>query len=76
MYLYSTMKKIITLLFVILFIVVTSDTFAQCPMCKASASHSEYAKSLNTGILYLLAFPFVTLGAVALIWMKNKEKFK
>lgn len=45
-------------------------------MCKAAASHSEYAKSLNTGILYLLAFPFVTIGGAMVIWKMNREKFK
>lgn len=60
----------------LILVVFATDLFAQCPMCKASASHSEYAKSLNSGILYLLAFPFVTIAGVMIIWRTNKEKFK
>ena len=70
------MKKLIPIIILILFVALSTTSFAQCPMCKAAASQSEYAKSLNTGILYLLAFPFVTIGGVMIVWKLNKEKFK
>ncbi|MFN8284681.1 MAG: hypothetical protein U0U67_15770 [Chitinophagales bacterium] len=70
------MKKIIPFVLMLILVAFATDIMAQCPMCKASASHSEYARSLNTGILYLLAFPFVTIGGVMVVWKLNKEKFK
>ncbi|HUM52507.1 MAG TPA: hypothetical protein PK431_11860 [Chitinophagales bacterium] len=70
------MKKIISLIVLLILVVLATNSYAQCPMCKAAASHSEYAKSLNTGILYLLAFPFVTIGGAMVIWKMNREKFK
>lgn len=48
---------------------------AQCAMCKTSAEHSQYAKSLNQGIEYLFLAPVVILGTVAVIWYKNRDKF-
>jgi hypothetical protein len=63
---------LLTLVF-ILFICINAD--AQCAMCKTSAEKSAYAKSLNRGIEYLLLAPFVILGTVLIIWIKNKDKF-
>ena len=48
---------------------------AQCPMCRATAEKSDYARSLNTGILYLLFAPVVFLGGVLIIWIKKKDSF-
>ena len=61
----------------ILLVVVTIHSFdAQCAMCQAAAQNSQYAKKLNTGILYLLFAPVVILGSVLLFWVKNKKKFQ
>lgn len=48
---------------------------AQCAMCTATAATSDYASSLNSGILYLLIFPIVVVGGAALYWYFNKRKF-
>ena len=54
-----------------------SSLIAQCPMCRATAEsnlqHGGTAgKGLNTGILYMLAMPYVLVGAIGLIWWKNR----
>ncbi|MCB0603196.1 MAG: hypothetical protein KDC28_18285 [Saprospiraceae bacterium] len=72
------MKKLIlpfTLALVLLMAV--SPAFAQCPMCRATAEsnlqHGGTAgKGLNTGILYMLAMPYVLVGAIGVIWWKNR----
>jgi len=57
-----------------LFVNVPSFSYAQCPMCKANVESSlkntqnQVGKGLNTGILYLLAFPYVLVGTVGVIW--------
>jgi hypothetical protein len=58
----------------LIFFVINAD--AQCAMCAATAEKSEYAKSLNKGILYLLFAPIFILGGVILLWFFNKNKFK
>lgn len=59
----------------LLFLGCCLDADAQCAMCKATSEKSAYAKSLNQGIEYLLLAPFVILGSVLLLWLKNKDKF-
>jgi hypothetical protein len=51
-------------------------TLAQCPMCKMSAEQSDIRRNLNTGILYLLAFPFLLMGGAMLWWYLNRSKFE
>lgn len=48
---------------------------AQCAMCKGSVQTSQYAKSINDGIEYMLCIPIVLVAAIALLWIKNKDKF-
>ena len=50
-------------------------SFAQCAMCKASATDSPIAKSLNKGILYLLILPFLVIFGGGYFWYKNRKKF-
>jgi hypothetical protein len=61
-------------LILLVFFVINAD--AQCAMCTATAEKSEYAKSLNKGILYLLFAPIFILGGVVLLWFFNRNKFK
>ena len=44
-------------------------------MCRAAAEGSDYAKSLNAGILYLLLAPFLFIITLIIVWIKNKDKF-
>lgn len=49
---------------------------AQCVMCKAVAEDSAEAgglgEGLNRGILYLMAVPYVLLGALGYIFFRKK----
>ncbi|MBK9107907.1 MAG: hypothetical protein IPM92_05870 [Saprospiraceae bacterium] len=71
------MKFIFTLILVIL--VVSNDIFAQCPMCRMAAesnleSGGSAGKGLNTGILYLLAIPYLMVFVLAMIWRKHRSR--
>ena len=51
---------------------------AQCAMCKAvvESSNASEAEGLNTGILYLMVFPYLLVGALFYFIIKNKRKNK
>ncbi|HRH65395.1 MAG TPA: hypothetical protein PLU53_03785 [Bacteroidia bacterium] len=74
------MKKLIfiSLLFLLLF--ASSGAVAQCSMCRRVTETNVHdggnkvGKKLNSGILYLLAIPYL-IGAVgAFTWYKNRNK--
>lgn len=55
----------------------TSNSYAQCPMCKMSAESNlknggSAGKKLNTGILYMLATPYLIIGTIGFIWWRNR----
>ncbi|HET6228093.1 MAG TPA: hypothetical protein VFF27_17550 [Bacteroidia bacterium] len=70
------MKKKIVYLF-LLFILSNANTFAQgCAMCgKVAADDAKnggtIAKGLNTGILFLMAFPYLILMTGAYFFFKK-----
>lgn len=79
------MKKMIFFLLVVLSICfLTNELAAQCAMCRASVESNistgkgTIGSGLNTGILYLMALPYLALGAIAYAWFvqykKNKSK--
>ena len=52
---------------------------AQCAMCTMNAESSvkngnTEGKGLNTGILYLLAAPYLAVAIVGFIWYKNYRR--
>jgi len=54
---------------------------AQCPMCRMSAESNlknggSSGKGLNAGILYMLATPYLMIGAIGYIWWRNQKKKK
>ena len=65
-------------LFIIIFIFFSELLSAQCAMCKAvvESGDAEMAESLNTGIIYLMAFPYILVGIAGFLfykyWKKNK----
>lgn len=65
-------QRIIALVFLLTPVVVQ----AQCAMCRASAEGTSIAKGLNTGILYLLAFPFLVIFGGGIYWYLNRKKFQ
>lgn len=64
---------------ILFFILLQQDGFSQCPMCKMAAesnmkSGGSVGKGLNTGILYLLAMPYIIVTVLAYVWKHNKQK--
>ena len=62
------------------------NSFSQCAMCRASMENSisenseSFGTSLNTGILYLFAMPYLMVAIIAYLWYrgsrKNEKKIK
>jgi hypothetical protein len=57
--------------------VVNTSSYAQCAMCKTSAESDlqaggSIAKGLNTGILYLMAIPYIILCLGAYFFFKKQ----
>ncbi len=56
-----------------------SAAHAQCPMCRMSAESNlenggSEGRGLNSGILYMLAMPYLLVGAIGYIWWRNRRK--
>lgn len=68
-------KNTISILVIFLF---SKNTFAQCAMCKAvvESGDAEIAEGLNTGIIYLMAFPYILVGIAAYLLYRNWKKNK
>jgi len=51
---------------------------AQCAMCKAvvESGDAEMAQGLNDGIMYLMVFPYLLIGALLYFIYKHKTKNK
>lgn len=52
---------------------------AQCPMCKASVESNlkdggNTGKGLNSGIMYLLAAPYLAMAGISFLWYKKFKK--
>lgn len=52
---------------------------AQCPMCRMSAESNlknggTDGKGLNSGILYMLATPYLIVGAIGYVWWRNRRR--
>ncbi|WP_241738981.1 hypothetical protein [Pontibacter beigongshangensis] len=56
----------------------------QCAMCRAtvesnvgtgsSEPESDVGSGLNTGILYLMAIPYLLVGTIGFLWYKSSRK--
>jgi len=68
------MKKLV----VIILIFSTHFLNAQCAMCKAVVESGDIsqAEGLNTGILYLMIFPYLLVGALFYFIIKSRRKKK
>ena len=70
------MKKTI-LLTLALFLFGSVDVEAQCAMCRAvleSDEGQQTAKGINNGIVYLMAIPYVLVGAVGVAVFRMLKK--
>ncbi|HEX5625703.1 MAG TPA: hypothetical protein VFX48_06795 [Saprospiraceae bacterium] len=76
------MKKAIVCMAVLILVLFGDGLlWAQCPMCKMAAesnlnSGGQVAKGLNTGILYLLAMPYLAVLILGIAWYRNKKKLQ
>ncbi len=75
------MKKYFFFILVVLLCTATfpSNVQAQCAMCTVNAEQSikngnNQGAGLNTGILYLLAIPYLLTTVVGVIWYKKYRK--
>jgi len=58
-----------------------STSYAQCAMCTLNAEQSvkdgnTQGQGLNKGILFLLAMPYLAIGAVGYLWYKKYRRKK
>jgi hypothetical protein len=54
---------------------------AQCAMCNATAStategNKESAMALNSGILFLMAIPYLILMTLLIVWLRYRKQKK
>ena len=68
----------IFLLLTVGLLVMPFDSVAQCAMCKAVAESSTetgstVATGLNAGILYLMIFPYLIIGAVSYAIYRHRK---
>ncbi|SMG49090.1 hypothetical protein SAMN05661096_03558 [Marivirga sericea] len=73
------MKKLLFLVFAFLFINL-NEILAQCAMCRATVENNVnngeigIASSLNFGILYLFAAPYLVAMVIGVLWYRNSKK--
>lgn len=69
-------KKFVSLL--LLIFSASTAGWAQCAMCKAVVESDmeaggTTAAGLNSGILYLMAFPYLLIGVIAFFFYRHKK---
>lgn len=69
------MKK--SIVFLVLFFS-TINLNAQCAMCKAVVENgdSDMAEGINSGITYLMAFPYILVGLLGYYLYRYKKRSK
>ncbi|QCR24801.1 hypothetical protein C1N53_00700 [Pontibacter sp. SGAir0037] len=77
-------KMLVATVVAFLLVIVTTDAYSQCAMCRATVEsnvgtgskepESDVGSGLNTGILYLMIIPYVLVGTVGFLWYKNNRK--
>ena len=71
------MKKL--LLILLLSTAAIMDAFAQCAMCRSTLENNfsngdpGIAAGINTGILYLLALPYLIAMVIGYLWYKSTK---
>lgn len=78
LYLHSKiMKKFFFILLVFVsFSLVSPNANAQCSICNKTVMQmgSKPAQGFNTGILYLMAIPYLAVGFVGYRWWRSKHE--
>lgn len=75
------MKKFLAISgLMILFLLSSVDTFAQCAMCRGSVESSmgngrnNVGVGLNTGIMFLFVMPYLLVGIIGYLWYRNSKR--
>lgn len=77
------MKKLsmfsLAFIFALTLMLSPTETKAQCAMCQSTVESSinagdHTAKGLNSGIMYLLAAPYIAVAAIGFLWYKKYRK--
>jgi len=52
------------------------DTYGQCAMCRAVVEQGgeEVAEGINSGIVYLMAFPYLLIAVAMFLFYRNWKK--
>lgn len=58
---------------------ISTNTQAQCAMCQATVASNldnggETGKGLNSGIMYLLAAPYLAMAGIGYLWYKKYKR--
>jgi hypothetical protein len=70
-------SKIFLFILLTMFALISTDAFAQCAMCKSNlemareGGGTNVGNTLNMGILYLLALPYLVAGVFGFIYYRN-----
>lgn len=66
----------ILLLVIILTAATVAAVDAQCSICTKTASQlgEKSARSLNSGVIYLMLTPFAIVGFIGYAWWKNERQ--
>ena len=74
------MNKLLFILLLVVGLLIPpgAEVLAQCPMCRATAETNlanggTEGQGLNNGILYMLLMPYVLIGTIAFLWMRNRK---
>jgi hypothetical protein len=64
---------------IFLLLIIQSDLYAQCPMCRMTAESNldnggTGGKGLNIGILFMLSLPYLIVGTIGYVWWKNNRR--
>lgn len=65
------------LLIIAIFLLAIIPAEAQCAMCRAvleSEEGGQTAKGINNGIIYLMIFPYLLIGAVGYAIYRSRKK--
>lgn len=75
------MKKwIIIAGFVLTLVLIGSDGWAQCAMCRGTVESSmgngrnNVGVGLNTGIMFLFVMPYLLVAVIGYLWYRNSRK--
>lgn len=76
------MKNLVSksILLILLFLINSSQIWAQCAMCRGTVEstmgngRNNVGIGLNTGIMYLFVMPYLIVAVVAYVWYRDSRK--